>query len=119
MSRPVLVVRLLEDDAHVSAGVQVGGVTVRTVWRWLEAARTESRVERRPLPRLELSDQAWEVLAQTGGNVSVLHRRLVLAAVDPHVDRDVLAEQTVREEQQRRALADFLGGWDAAGRGPA
>ncbi|MFE2473409.1 hypothetical protein [Streptomyces mirabilis] len=37
-------------------------------------------------------------------------RRLVLAAVDPYVDRGVLAEQMEREEEQRRALSDFLGG---------
>ncbi|MFE9614335.1 hypothetical protein [Streptomyces sp. NPDC006012] len=46
-------------------------------------------------------------------------QRLVLAAVDRCVDHDVLAEQILREEQQRRALADFLDGWDAAGGGPA
>lgn len=46
VSRPVLVARLLELDAagalttaHVRAGAQVGGVNVRTVWRWLDAAR--------------------------------------------------------------------------------
>jgi hypothetical protein len=67
----LLVARLLELEAagalttaHVRAGAQVGGVNVRTVWRWLDAARTEGRVERRPRARLELSDQAWEVLAQ-------------------------------------------------------
>ncbi|MGY0055129.1 hypothetical protein ACWY4P_00830 [Streptomyces sp. LZ34] len=81
VSRPVLVARLLELDAagalttaHVRAGAQVGGVSVRTVWRWLEAARTEGRAEPRPRARLELSDQAWEVLARAGGNVAVLHR---------------------------------------------
>lgn len=72
MSRPALVARLLELEtagalttAHVRAGAHVGGVDVRTVWRWLDAERTEDRVERRPRARLELSDQAWEVL--TGG----------------------------------------------------
>ncbi|MFB7634886.1 DUF402 domain-containing protein [Streptomyces sp. NPDC056149] len=65
--------------AHVRAGARVGGVNVRTVWRWLEAARTEGRVERRPRARLELSDQAWEVLAQAGGNVAPLHRHLKAA----------------------------------------
>ncbi|MFJ8546661.1 hypothetical protein ACIRFH_32705 [Streptomyces sp. NPDC093586] len=44
-------------------------------------------------------------------------RRLVLAAVDPYIDRDVLARQITREEEQRRALAAFLDGWDAAGGG--
>ncbi len=58
------------------AGAQVGGVTAWTVWRWLETARTEGRAERRRRARLEVSDQAWEVLARAGGNVSVLYRNL-------------------------------------------
>lgn len=65
----MLVARLLELEVagalttgHVCAGAQVGGVNVRTVWRWLDAARTEGRVERRPRARLELSDQRWEAL---------------------------------------------------------
>jgi len=53
----------------------------------------------------------WEVEALEPAEL----QRLVLAAVDPYVDRGVLAEQIVREEQQRRALSGFLGGWDAAG----
>lgn len=47
--------RLLELDAagaltsaHVRAGAQVGGVNVRTVWRWLEAALTEGRIAGAP-----------------------------------------------------------------------
>ncbi|MFE0358754.1 AAA family ATPase [Streptomyces nigra] len=128
----MLVARLLELDAagaltaaHVRAGAQVGGVNVRTVWRWLDAARTEGRVERRPRARLELSDQAWEVLAQAGGNVAALHRHLKeaggevpsLASLHRVVRRDVeagrvLPDRTVarreRDEQQtRQALADL------------
>lgn len=38
-------------------------------------------------------------------------RRLVLEAVDPYVDRDILARQVAREEEQRGVLADFLNGW--------
>ncbi|MGW0836579.1 hypothetical protein [Streptomyces prunicolor] len=53
----------------------------------------------------------WEVEALEPDEL----QRLVLAAVDPYVDRDVLAEQLLREEQQRRALSEFLGGWGAAG----
>ncbi|KAK1178633.1 hypothetical protein B7755_011095 [Streptomyces sp. NBS 14/10] len=75
---PVLVAWLLELDvagalttAHVRASAQISGVNVRTVWRRLAAARTEGRVERRSRTRPELSGQAWEVLAQAGGNVSV------------------------------------------------
>lgn len=79
--------------AHVRVGAQVGGVNVRTVWRWLEAARTEGRVERRSRARMESSDQAWEVLAQAGGNVSVLHRYL----------KDVGGPGTVPDSTQGRA----------------
>ncbi|MFJ8313518.1 MULTISPECIES: hypothetical protein [unclassified Streptomyces] len=42
-------------------------------------------------------------------------QRLVLAAVDPYIDRQVLARQAAREQEQRRALAAFLDGWGAAG----
>ncbi|MFD5890566.1 hypothetical protein ACFWHQ_31970 [Streptomyces sp. NPDC060334] len=49
----------------------------------------------------------WEVEALEPDEL----RRLVLAAVDPYIDRDVLARQIAREEQQRRALSEFLVGW--------
>ncbi len=141
VSRPVLVARLLELDAagaltsaHVRAGAQVGGVNVRTVWRWLDAARTEGRMERRPRARLELSDQMWEVLAQAGGNVAALHRHLKatggevpsLASLHRVVRRDlqagrVLPDRAVArrerdEHQTRQALADLaLAGPSEAG----
>ncbi|MCZ0210727.1 hypothetical protein OZK63_35645 [Streptomyces sp. UMAF16] len=54
----------------------------------------------------------WEVEALEPDEL----RRLVLPAVDPYVDRDVLARQIAREEEQRRALAAFVRGWGAAGR---
>ncbi|MFF9788923.1 AAA family ATPase [Streptomyces nigrescens] len=111
--------------AHVRAGAQVGGVSVRTVWRWLEAARTDGRVERRRRDRLELSVQAWEVLAQAGGNVAALHRHLKeaggevpsLASLHRVVHRDLQAGRVLpdraalrreREEQQtRQALSEL------------
>ncbi|MEU5583259.1 hypothetical protein ABZ791_37545 [Streptomyces huasconensis] len=40
-------------------------------------------------------------------------KRLVFAAVVPYIDRDVLARQIAREEQQRRALREFVGRWGA------
>ncbi|GGV51065.1 hypothetical protein [Streptomyces spectabilis] len=55
----------------------------------------------------------WEVEALDPAEL----RRLVLAAVAPYVDRDVLARLVAREEAQRRALTAFLEGWDAAGGG--
>ncbi|MFE4801930.1 hypothetical protein ACFRFL_45150 [Streptomyces sp. NPDC056708] len=53
----------------------------------------------------------WEVEALEPAEL----QRLVLAAVDPYVDRAVLARQIAREEQQRRALDEFIGGWGAVG----
>ncbi|MFD6892394.1 hypothetical protein [Streptomyces sp. NPDC059957] len=32
-------------------------------------------------------------------------------AVDPYIDRDVLAQQIAREEQQRHATEEFAGRW--------
>ncbi|MFE2249920.1 hypothetical protein [Streptomyces lavendulae] len=49
----------------------------------------------------------WEVEALEPDEI----QRLVLAAVDPYIDRDVLARQIAREEQQRRALEGFDGRW--------
>jgi hypothetical protein len=54
----------------------------------------------------------WEVEALEPAEL----RRLALAAVAPYIDRDVLARQIAREEEQRRALAAFVRGWGAAGR---
>ncbi|MEU6184145.1 ATP-binding protein [Streptomyces coeruleorubidus] len=135
VSRPVLVGRLLELDAaggltsaHVRAGARLAGVHSRTVWRWVEAARSEGRVERRRRSRFELSDQAWEVLAQAGGNVSVLYRHLKdcgdgdagvsLASVYRAVQRELAAGRVlpdravVRQErverETRQALADLV-----------
>ncbi|MEU1481834.1 hypothetical protein ABZ458_42465, partial [Streptomyces sp. NPDC005760] len=88
-------------------------------------AGTGGRLEPRPRARLELSDQAWAVLAQAGGNVAALHRHLKetdgevpsLASLHRVVRRDVeagrvLPDRTVarreRDEQQtRQALADL------------
>jgi hypothetical protein len=53
----------------------------------------------------------WEVEALEPAEL----QRLVLAAVAPYIDRDVLAQQIAREEQQPRALTDFLDSW---GTGP-
>ncbi|MEU3407645.1 hypothetical protein ABZ766_27375 [Streptomyces sp. NPDC006670] len=53
----------------------------------------------------------WEVEALEPDEL----QSLVLAAVDSYIDRDVLARQIAREEQQRRALEDFAGTWRAEG----
>ncbi|MFF4324815.1 hypothetical protein [Streptomyces sp. NPDC001568] len=45
-------------------------------------------------------------------------QRLVLASVAPCIDRDVLARQIAREEQQRRILEEFAGRWGETIEGP-
>ncbi len=55
----------------------------------------------------------WEVEALEPAEL----QSLVLAAVDPYVDRDVLARQVAREDAQCRALAAFLDGWEAGSGG--
>jgi hypothetical protein len=73
--------------------------------RWPAFARRYGFDPRRPVQ--------WEVEALEPAEL----QRLVLAAVAPYIDRDVLARQIARKEEQRRALAAFLDGWDAAGGG--
>ncbi|MER5728864.1 ATP-binding protein, partial [Streptomyces sp. NPDC002138] len=61
---------------HVRVMAEAAGVTVRTVWKWLAEAR-EGRLE--PVGRQDgftLDDEQWAVLADLGGNVAALYRRL-------------------------------------------
>ncbi|MEU2133179.1 hypothetical protein [Streptomyces sp. NPDC018352] len=71
--------------------------------RWPAFARRYGFDPRRPVQ--------WEVETLEPAEL----QRLVLTAVDPYIDRDVLARQIAREQEQRGALAAFLDGWDAAG----
>ncbi|MGW1768879.1 AAA family ATPase [Streptomyces sp. NPDC002073] len=84
LARGVVVRRLLAVDQgpgsvsslHVRVMAEAAGVTVRTVWKWLAEAR-EGRLE--PVPRQDgfaLDDEQWQVLAEVGGNVAALYRRL-------------------------------------------
>ncbi|MFF1959827.1 hypothetical protein ACFVWX_22950 [Streptomyces sp. NPDC058220] len=89
--------------------------------------RADARV-RAPATEGKRGDPSWPAFARRYGfdiehpvqwEVEALEpaelRRLVLAAVDPCIDRAVLAQQIAREEQQRRALSEFLGGWGTTG----
>lgn len=69
--------------------------------RWSAFARGYGFDPRRPVQ--------WEVGALEPAEL----KRLVFAAVVPYIDRDVLARQIAREEQQRRALREFVGRWGA------
>ncbi|WP_344333672.1 ATP-binding protein [Kitasatospora putterlickiae] len=135
VDRPLLVARLLELDsmgalttAHVRVGAQAASVTERTVWRWIKAAKDEGRTDRRPRPRLELSQEAWTVLGQAGGTVAALYRHLratapegstvpSLPTVHRMVKRDLeagrelpsrqVADQARTRQRDRQALADL------------
>ncbi len=53
---------------------EAAGVSPRTVWNWLAAAR-EGRLAARPRrARFVLSDELWDRLGELGGNVVALHR---------------------------------------------
>ncbi|MEU0213815.1 ATP-binding protein [Streptomyces sp. NPDC006265] len=84
MARGVVVRRLLAVDGegtlsalHVRIAAELAGVSERTVWRWLADGR-RGDVEARPRQDgFSLSDALWEVLAQAGGNVAELRRRML------------------------------------------
>ncbi|WP_443329524.1 AAA family ATPase [Streptomyces sp. 8N706] len=64
---------------HVRIAAELAGVSERTVWRWLADGR-RGHVEARPRQDgFSLSDALWEVLAETGGNVAELRRRMLQA----------------------------------------
>jgi hypothetical protein len=67
---------------HVRLAGECLGVSERTVWRWLAEGR-RGHVEARPRrDGFSLSDALWEVLAQAGGNVAELRRRMLRAQAE-------------------------------------
>lgn len=56
------------------------GVSVRTVWRWVERARGTGQTAPSGRARFEVSDALRERLAFWRGNVRAVHRELVIAA---------------------------------------
>ncbi|WTA41131.1 hypothetical protein OG936_39365 (plasmid) [Streptomyces sp. NBC_00846] len=61
---------------HVRAVADVSGVSVRTVWRWLERAKATGQAEAGVRQGYAVSDMAWALLGRVGGNVAELRRRL-------------------------------------------
>ncbi|WP_161359137.1 ATP-binding protein [Streptomyces sp. SID3343] len=85
--RPLVVRRLLAlteaggvTRAHVAVAAEAVGVSERTVWRWLAAARASSRADPPGRHRFTLDDALWACLADLGGNVKALHRRMCAGA---------------------------------------
>ncbi|MFC5665008.1 AAA family ATPase [Kitasatospora misakiensis] len=90
LPRGLVVRRLVERQAageltsrHVRAVADTVGVSVRTVWRWLATAKATGEVDGAPARRgFAVSDETWALLAEVGGNVAQLRRRMVEAAGD-------------------------------------
>ncbi|MFE7358520.1 helix-turn-helix domain-containing protein [Streptomyces sp. NPDC057543] len=81
--RALVVRRLLErhqagelTSQHVRAVAEVSGVSVRTVWRWLERAKATGQAQAGVRQGYAVSDMAWALLGREGGNVAELRRRL-------------------------------------------
>ncbi|MGA4844388.1 AAA family ATPase [Streptomyces sp. G45] len=120
LSWQVVVRRLLVLDeagkletVHVRIAAQSAGVSARTVWRWLAAARESGRME--PVPRrpaFTFTDALWKRLSQVGGNVAALHRWMTdhVDEVLPDLGREALPSLATlhlavrREHSQGRVL---------------
>ena len=61
---------------HVRAVAETVGVSERTVWRWLEQAKTTGQLEAPVWQGYAVSDEVWALLGEVGGNVAELRRRL-------------------------------------------
>ncbi|GAA5024934.1 hypothetical protein GCM10025734_83910 [Kitasatospora paranensis] len=88
LPRALVVRRLVERQVageltslHVRAVADTVGVSVRTVWRWLAEAKATGEVVRKPARQgYAMPDETWALLAEVGGNVAELRRRMLAAA---------------------------------------
>jgi putative transposase len=87
LARQQAVDRLLALDArgelatgHVRLVADAVGVSLRTVWRWLAAARTEGRTGTRQRERFTLTPQLHARLVLWCGNAAAVHRELLAEA---------------------------------------
>ncbi|MEU5298969.1 helix-turn-helix domain-containing protein [Streptomyces umbrinus] len=90
---------------HVRAVAETVGVSERTVWRWLEQAKTTGRVEAPVRQGYAVSDEVWELLGEAGGNVSELRRRLVAAGGEVPIPSMATLSRVIRRDRRAgRAL---------------
>lgn len=86
------------------------GVSERTVWRWLQAARTGGLAGSVPRDRFTVTPRMRELLALWGGNVAAVHRELVAEA-----ERDGRAGTVPSLATLQRAVARDLSAGERAG----
>ncbi|MFE3553455.1 AAA family ATPase [Streptomyces sp. NPDC059193] len=95
---------------HVRVAAELAGVSERTVWRWLAEGRA-GRIEARPRrDGFAVSEALWAVLAEEGGNVSGLRRRLERAHADGGLEEWGVGRVPSLSTLQRVVLRDLRAG---------
>jgi hypothetical protein len=89
---------------HVRAVAETVGVSERTVWRWLEQAKTTGQVEAPVRQGYAVSDEVWALLGEVGGNVAELRRRLAAAGGASVPSASTLHRVIRRDRRAGRAL---------------
>lgn len=91
--RETIVSRLIEEEGReefrpelVDLVAQQLEISSRTVWKWLEVARTEGRATRKPRPRLEVTEADIVDLAYHHGSVAAFHRDRRQHGTTPGID---------------------------------
>jgi hypothetical protein len=85
---------------HVRAVAETVGVFERTVWRWLEQAKSTGQVEPGVRRGYTVSDEVWALLGEVGGNVSELRRRLAAAGGETEVPSAATLHRVVRRDRR-------------------
>ncbi|MDX3310613.1 hypothetical protein P1S61_16315 [Streptomyces sp. ME08-AFT2] len=89
---------------HVRAVAETVGVSERTVWRWLEQAKTTGQVEAPVRRGYAVSDEVWALLGEVGENVAELRRRLAAAGGASVPSASTLHRVIRRDRRAGRAL---------------
>lgn len=90
---------------HVRAVTETVGVSERTVWRWLEQAKTTGQVEAPVRQGYAVSDEVRALLGEVGGNVAELRRRLAAASGGASVPSASTLHRVIRRDRRAgRAL---------------
>ncbi|MEV5866657.1 ATP-binding protein [Streptomyces tendae] len=124
LPRGLVVRRLLERQQagelatrHVRAVAETVGVSERTVWRWLEQAKTSGQVEAPVRQGYAVSDEVWALLGEVGGNVAELRRRLAAAGGGASVPSASTLHRVIRRD--RRAGRALTVGRESVVAGPS
>ncbi|MFJ7272337.1 Mu transposase C-terminal domain-containing protein [Streptomyces sp. NPDC099050] len=93
-------------SAHVRLVASGLGVSVRTVRRWVEAARREGRTGPLPRPHFTVTPRVRGLLALWGGNAAAVHRELLTQARQAGDEQQVPSLATL----QRAIVRDLSAG---------